>query len=170
MKRMKNLLLLPMTIACLLLPGTAAKADPLTITLDAPFQSGDASVFEFYATVTNTSADTVYLNGDLPYVDSPLTVDDNPFGSYPLTLVAGDSYSGLLFNIDVPIGTPIGLYTGYFDITGGSDSNAGDTVGEANFDVYVTPEPSGLLLLGSGLAALTLAKAQRRKGASERAG
>jgi hypothetical protein len=163
-KKMRNLLLLPMTIACFLLAGAAAKADPLTITLDAPYQSGGVSVFGFNATVTNTSADTVYLNGDNFSVDSPLTVDDSPYlSNYPLTLGAGASASGLLFNVDVPIGTAFGLYTGYFDITGGSDGNAGDTVGEADFDVNVTPEPSGWLLLGSGLAALALAKAQRRK-------
>jgi hypothetical protein len=168
-KKMRYLLLLPMTIACFLLAGAAAKVDPLTITLDAPYQFGGVSVFGFDATVTNTSADTVYLNGDNFSVDSPLTVDDSPYlNNYPLTLGAGDSASGLLFNVDVPIGTALGLYTGYFDITGGSDANAGDTVGEADFDVNVTPEPSGWLLLGSGLAALALAKAQRRKGASAR--
>jgi hypothetical protein len=169
MKKMKYVLLLPMTIACFLLAGAAAKADPLTITLDAPYQSGGVSVFGFDATVTNTSASTVYLNGDFFNVDSPLTVDDSPYlNDYPLTLGAGDSASGLLFNVDVPIGTPLGLHTGYFDITGGSDGNAGDTVGEAVFDVNVTPEPSSWLLLGSGLAALAIAKAHWRKGASAR--
>ena len=156
MKNLKGLLLVSMMIAGFLLAGTAARADSLTITLLSPFQSGvSGTVIAFDATVTNTSGSTVYLNGDDFNVDAPLSVDDSSYlDSWPLTLGAGDSYTGLLFNVDIPWPTAVGLYTGYFEITGGADGNAGDVVGEADFDVYVTPEPNSLLLLGSGLLAL----------------
>ena len=159
MKGLKGLLVVSTMIAGFLLAGTAAKADSLTITLLSPFQSGvSGTVIAFDATVTNTSGGTVQLAGDNFNVDAPLTLDDSPYNNnWPLSLGAGDSYTGLLFNVDIPWPTAVGLYTGVFEIT---DQN-NDVVGSADFDVYVTPEPGSLLLLGSGL--LALAGAARRR-------
>jgi uncharacterized protein affecting Mg2+/Co2+ transport len=158
MKSLINLPVLSLAIAGLLLAGTAAKADPLTITLAAPFQSGvmdEVPVFAFDATVTNNSSSTVYLNADDWSVTAPLTVDDSPFdNNYPLSLGAGDSFTGVLFNVDVPSGTPQGLYTGTFEILGGGPTDDTDVAGAATFNVQITPEPSSLLLMVSGLGAL----------------
>jgi hypothetical protein len=160
MKSLRSLQVLSPAIAFFLLAVTAAKAGPLSITLDAPFQSGPEAVFAFNATVTNTLNQVVYLNADSFNVDSPLTVDDSPFAAYPLSLNSsgspGDSFTGVLFNVDVPVGTPFALYTGSFEILGGTDpSDDTDVAGSAVFDVNVTPEPSSFLLIGTALLALT---------------
>jgi hypothetical protein len=154
MKSLKSLPVLSLAITCFLLAGTPAKADPLSITLAAPFQSGPENVFAFIATVTNTSLTTVYLNADSFNVDAPLTVDDSPYiDNYPLSLSPG-SYTGLLFNVDVPPGTPAGLYAGSFEIIGGGPSDFTDVAGSATFNVDVTPEPGSLILLLAGLTGL----------------
>ena len=156
MKSANRLMILPLILAGFLLGVASAQADPLSITLFAPTQTGlPGDILSFNATVTNDSAETIYLNSDFASVGSPLTVDDGPyFSGYPLTLAAGDSYTGVLFNVDIPWGAPVALYAGYFEITGGAGSGDNDEVGLANFDVQIVPEPSSLLLLASGLAVL----------------
>ena len=162
MKDLKRLMVLSLTSASLLLACTAAKADSFSITLIPAFQTGDRTVFASDATVVNNSDDTVYLNGDNTFVDAPLSVDDSPFNSeWPFTLGPGDSYSGLLFNVDVPPGT-LGDYSGYFQVLGGYDNSTElNTLGTANFEVEVTPEPTTILLLGTGV--LSLAGTLRRR-------
>lgn len=155
MKSLRNFLVSSLTIVGFLLAVTAAKADPLTITLAQPFQSGvSGDTLDFTATITNNTDVTEYLNGDGFSIASPLVLDDSPYASYPLTLGAGDSYTGLLFTVTIPPSTPQVLYEGNFEITGGYDnSNEQDVLGSANFNVEVTPEPSSLSLLCVGLFA-----------------
>ena len=162
---MKRLVVSLMSVG-FLLAGAAAKADPLNITLTSPYQYGSASsVVAFDATVTNETSQTVYLNSDSFNVDSPLTVDDSPyFSNFPLSLEAGDSFTGELFAVDIPTGTPVGLYSGSFEITDGSGTAASDILGTANFNVDVTPEPPGLVLLATGLmGSLAVFEVRRRR-------
>jgi hypothetical protein len=155
MKGLRNLPVMPLAIACFLLAGTAAKAGSLSINLFAPFQSGAENVFAFNATVTNTSGSIVYLNADAFSVDSPLTLDDSPFALYPLSLGPTNSFTGVLFNVDVPPGTRVGVYTGSFEILGSADPSDTTTVaGSAVFNVDATPEPSSMILLLIGFAGI----------------
>jgi hypothetical protein len=162
MKRLRSLPVLCLTLAGFLLAGAAARADTFSFTLDAPNQDAVAGqIIEFYATVGNADPDAiVYLNADSPSVDSPLTLDDSPFLNTPAfySLSPESTYDGELFDVTVPLGTPYGLYGGDFAILGGSDDQAGDLLGSANFNVDVTgsavPEPSSLGLLVTGLAGL----------------
>ena len=139
-------------MALVLLSGTAAKAQVIDFTLTSPAYQTAApgAIVAFDATVSDAdpSAD-VYLNSDS--TSGALPVDDGPFSSFPVYLgppVPPDAtsvitYTGLLFNVAVPLGTPDGSYSGSFAIQGGSDSSAGDTLGAVDFTVQVTTVPEG---------------------------
>jgi hypothetical protein len=138
-------------MSILLLTARAAKADLLTLALSSPFQTSGAGVVIFDATVTNNTAQLVFLNGDNSSVDSPLTVDDSPYNTdFPLSLAAGASFTGELFAVDVPSGTPNDLYAGAFEITGGDGGSDQNVIATADFYVKVIPEPSSVLLLATG--------------------
>ena len=160
MKRLRSLLAPSLAIACFLAAGITAKADSLSIVLDETFQSGlPGDTIAFDATVTNTSSATENLNGDqFVFSSSDLAGDDSPFDDtsvWPLTLGAGDSVSGLLFNVDISPDAALGLDTGTFEILGGHYStNEQFVIGSANFNVQVTPEPPTWELMALALMAL----------------
>jgi hypothetical protein len=153
-------------LAATLLLSSRAFADTIGLSLNAPAQPGTAgSTVSFVATVSapGTNGGTVFLNGDSFNVSSPLTLDDSGFlFDFPLSLDPGDSFSGVLFSIDLPASVAAGLYTGSFEILGGADSGAFDTLGSVNFQVNVAPtastvpEPESLMLVMAGLPGVAL--------------
>jgi len=159
MKRLSNALILTTAIVGLLLAGATAGATDLnfTFTPASPLQiANPGDEVSFVATATNGDSYNLYLNADSAGMNDPtsaLTVDDSPFADFPPTdpttyngyLSTSDpynSYTGLLFYVDVPAGTPSGNYGGYFTLLGGSDpSDDTDTLGTAYFTVQVTAVP-----------------------------
>jgi hypothetical protein len=159
MKSLRNSMLLSLAVSGLLLAGTPAKADPVSLTITQAFQTGtDGEVLTFDATVTDINpTETVYLNSDNATLSGPLVLDDSPFvTNFPLSLDPGDSFTGELFTVFIPNGTPDGLYTGAFNILGGSPSDFTDVVASANFDVRITPEPTSFVLLLTGFVMIGL--------------
>jgi len=166
MKSIRLSLILSLTMVGCLLTVPAARAEStLSFTLLEPDQSGfPGHLLTFSATVTNPSTSTVvmYLNSDYFNLDSPLIVDDRSYNTNPdfWVLNPGESYTGVLFSVDIPWGTLPGTYFGSFSILGEIDSvgtdNSGDTntLASADFDITVLPEPSSYLLFGTGLAVL----------------
>lgn len=165
MKGLKVFSLSSIAIAALMLYVPAAKADSFSITFISPDQSAVAgNTVEFDAIITNLDPTSeLYLNNDnIASLDSPLSLYDSAFWAipYPLSPAGspGDSYTGELFTVLVPLGTSAGTYEGEFDLLGGSNGDDNNLLGADDFTITVentaVPEPSSLLLLASGLAGL----------------
>ena len=155
----------------LLLSAPAALADTIDLTLTNPIQAvepGVGGTLSYFATVsapiTNTGIEN--LNADEFSVSFSTTLDDSTgfqSASFPLDLNPGDRYTGLLFTITVPSTDAAGVYPGTFSILGGATVDSLDMLATVDYDAVVTPEPTSLLLLGTGLAGLAAALGGRRK-------
>jgi hypothetical protein len=154
-----------------LLLSQSAHASAVTFTLSQASQTGAAgTTLDFFGTITNNDTSTVYLNGDnftLP--STALSLDDAPFFSLPSSLGPNGSLNastGLveLFDITIASNAAPGTYTGnFFQILGGSTNTSSDLLGTQEFTITVppvssTPEPSTIVLLAGGLAAIALKK------------
>jgi hypothetical protein len=158
MKRELILAVLTVLVAAGFLSVTA-HADTLIFTLGTPVVSveagGDTFTFEATASAPASNGAALNLNGDS--FTFPLALDDADFFEFwPLSLNPGDSFADDLFSVFVPDGTLPGDYVGSFSLLGGPDGED-DVLGSVVVTTTVTgatviPEPSGFLLMGTGLA------------------
>ena len=154
MTRKRILSLSIFVVPIFLLIPSLALADTLTLSLSNPVQSATAgSTLTFDATVSasSTNGAPIFLNSDSFTIESPLTLDDTDFFNFPLSLNPGDSYTGALFTVTLPSGLAPGDYTGSFEILGGADGSAFNTLATSGFQVNATPEPGTMFLLATGL-------------------
>ncbi len=142
------------------LSSAAAHADTVTFTLTNPVEaidgpSGGTVTYDVTATAAGSNSEAVFLNGDSFNANAPLSLDDSDFfANAPFFLDPGQSDTFALFTVTVAPGTAIGDYVGDFTILGGSDGSAAVPLETLDFTTAVTPEPSSLLLLATGLAGL----------------
>ena len=144
-----------------LLPA-AAYADTVTFTLthssgNVPYLGGSLT---YDATVSAPAGNSapVFLNGDSFNITAPVTLNDSDFFSnFPLSLAPGASFTGDLFVLTVPPNSPLGTFLGTFTLQGGPNGNANNKLGTADFSLNViSPEPSSILLLLTGIAGLAM--------------
>jgi PEP-CTERM motif len=170
---MKHTFTLAVILLTLALSSTAARADSIAVTLDQPVQTVVSSVttISFFGTIAADPSDIgdLYFNGDNFSLDPLLTIDDSGlFFNFPYPISAGVSVDSVIFTIGLPGNEPLGAYLGSFSILGGSDGNATDILGTVDFEIDnvssspgIVPEPSTLLLFGTGLT--TIAGGCKRK-------
>jgi hypothetical protein len=162
MRSFKALLIAAVTVATLAVP---AFADTITLTLLNPAQDIAAGqTVTFNATLSASIGNTgdVFLNQDsinaANGVDSSLIIDDSDFfGNFPISISPGGSITDALFTI-TNTGSITRAYTGSFVLFGGADGDSFDTLANVSFGsptiVSAVPEPSSLLMIGTGVAGL----------------
>lgn len=142
-----------------------ARADLIDIALTQTSETAiPGATVTFEATLTNLSTtDTVFLNGDSTAAASGfLTIIDLPFLLNAPFFLDPSASSGpfALFDVIVDAAAPPGSYDfNFFQILGGLDGNASDTLGSAVFSVIVSapslvPEPASFWLLVAGLVGI----------------
>jgi hypothetical protein len=170
MSKAQLFLALTMTV----LGGTAAQAGSITVTFDTPDQTGtDGDRLQFFGTIANTGAATVYLNEDsLALAGAPVdfTIDDLFLTNVaiPISLDPGtDSGDVELFDITIaePFPDTYAQYFGSYGLVGGVDGNAQDTLVDPAVSFSVTavspsPEPGTWILMSAAL--IGLAAVRRR--------
>ena len=144
-----------------------AAADTRDFTLINPYtSSAPGGTVSFDATVSAplTNTGTLFLIGDSTTVNIPgATLDDSPFLlNFPLSLNPGDTFTGELFTVTLPASIAQGVYSGFFEIQGGSDPSSQDILGTVSYSVGVTPEPSTWLLLSTGVTLGVISLTRRR--------
>lgn len=160
-------LLLPSVISLVVVLASATRtnADQVTLTLTNPTQTGTiGSTLLFTGTITNTGNESVLIDSSGLVVDPFTTTRNLIFSSGALTLAPMQSTGEILLftvTLDPALNAPSTII-GFFSIGRSSTVDGELAIQQFTINVEPIPEPATLLLLGTGLAAVTLRKRNKQ--------